>query len=120
MARTQTFPFIDCALDTTGILVDGKNRQVFVNTEGWDYATVEAVEKNGTTSATWRVKAQRANKYPLASPSDFTSGTYTLLNTTRMTTLLALESQFLVVSCSTADSGKTVDIYVHLRKTTNL
>lgn len=117
MARALTVTFRGCLLTNTGNILatrdDGTIGLAYVDTNGWDVASVHAQTVSGSDASwgvTWRTTPPGASVTPFDLPVPVI-----ITNASKASALFTLPSGWLVPVVTDTESATLIDLFVHLR-----
>lgn len=117
MARAQTVTFRGCLLTNTGNIIatrdDGTVGLAYVDTNGWDVASVHAQTVSGT-DASWGVTLRTTPPGASVTPYDLEVAV-SVTSGAKATRMFSLPSGWLVPVVTDTESGTLIDLFVHLR-----
>lgn len=117
MARTQTITFRGCLLTNAGNIIasrdDGTVGLAYVDTQGWDVASVHAQTVSGT-DASWGVTFRTTPPGASVTPYDL-STVIALTHAAKASVLFSLPSGWLLPVVTDTEAGTLIDLFVHLR-----
>lgn len=103
-----------CNLSAAGVMSDAKGTRCLIPTNGYNFASVQAIARSGTWSA--GVFKVRKTNDPSASEVADHSTAITITQSAPFSNIFRLESEYLALDCTTLEANVLVDVFVFLRK----
>jgi len=121
MARTLTVTLRGCLLTNSGNMIatrdDGTVGLAYVDTDGWDVASVHAQTVSGS-DASWGVTMRTTPPGASVTPYDLETPVL-ITHAAKASRLFTLPSGWLVPVVTDTESATVIDLFVHLRATDN-